>query len=60
MKTIDKQLKDWREIKELCLVASVNYGPIRTRTVQELYLRVKVYYHTYKTKFDMHNPPKEG
>lgn len=57
--TLEQQLKDWRELKQMCsTVNEIRNKDIRKGVKTKLYEGVKKYYETYKTKFDYSNAPK--
>ena len=59
MNKLEKQIKDWTEIKTLFKVVNIRFGKYRTETLQEAYGKIKNYYHTYHKKFDPGNIPRE-
>ena len=58
MKKLEKQLKNWQELKGLCDELKLSRGLARKEILEEFYTGVKTYYETYRTKFDFENPPK--
>ena len=58
MNPLDKQIKDWVEIRTLCRVANIRHGNFKKETLNDMYSKIKDYYHTYHEKFNFNNKPE--
>ena len=58
MNELEKQLKDWQQLKKvLRLTRKAETSAERKVHLGQFYEGVKLYWESYKTKFDFNNPP---
>lgn len=58
MKNIEEQLKDWKDLKGLCVQVRLTQGAERADAVNLLYERIRIYKDKYGVKFDYNNEPR--